>query len=244
MINNNEIKNWCEKYNCYITITKEYKGEPIFRSIFGCHENVSHFTSLAIPEGIHELPDGAFIGNNWENLNTIDIPSTMKIIEDYSFHKNRVMLLVDPNTIDKKLFNKIINNNYIIKYKGSGLKESNNIIHKEISLLLDTLYNKKILKMNFKINDKIYSEIYSITQKINEDSRLISILTSLTNINRSFTKYLDIMDFISTFHINDTNLYSFDDIIINKYKSYKKELYKEKTKINNEFNHIKRVLSI
>lgn len=147
------IINWCEDNNCCLHTTKGYTTNE-YRSVSGSHARISHITALKIPEGIHEIPEGAFIGSTWDNLKTITVPTSIVKIEKGSIRKS--VKLVIPMKSFNNVINDIISNSFNFSVEFESTEKIENEMDELIHLVVEVIG---------KININIFDKSKSLTRK-------------------------------------------------------------------------------
>ena len=182
-----EIGKWCEDNNCYLHITKNIFGCDEYRTVFGSHINSSRVKILRLPEGIHEISEGSFIGANWDDLETIMVPTSIMKIEQGSM-RNSVRLII-PICTNKEVINSLIENhtNFFIEFD-SSIDIDENIVKIEaiMSDIIKKIHITHKLSPKYRMSKKdmivsIMSRCYQI-QDMYDDNVISSIdVSNLTN---------------------------------------------------------------
>ena len=196
-----EIGSWCENNNCFLSIMKGINGVPEYLSLFGSHGTVSHIKELKVPEGVHEIPEGAFIGGNWDDLCSITLPKSIILIEKMSMRKS-VTLTVPIDIENKDVIYNLIDNGFKfhVSFPASveimdGISISDEICHHIIRNIVFSkfkLSKKEMLKLSKDTHREIKRRVCERRMK-NEQARnncmlLIKICSNLLQIFNEWTK--------------------------------------------------------
>lgn len=120
------LREWCDKHSCVMKVFKNFHNQEEYRILMGGTAYNNNIRNLVIPDGFHEIIEYAFKGNQWMNLKSIKLPSTLIEIERGAIYNSTKIIV--PYNISSKTIEKLVHNGYRFSYEERKLQFIENIM--------------------------------------------------------------------------------------------------------------------